>query len=205
MNEIENEGVLENLKKMYSDNFVVKNLKKFWPHKDNCEGFFVSEITKKFETENKFKYKKNIVFTPDKTWKILENKQKLQALHTFKNYFQSELPKHLDDFFIVSHDDVLWLQSKIYWQRLKHMPVRIVGLPFYKQFTNQKFDFNPYCAEALLKKTKKFINLNEEEAYEFFDHFEVKGNFADNKISLIKNRPFLLGLGRVSESRIRKI
>ncbi|OGJ51986.1 hypothetical protein A2335_03100 [Candidatus Peregrinibacteria bacterium RIFOXYB2_FULL_32_7] len=47
LNEFENEGVLKKLKGIYGASFEVLESKKFWPHKEEMEGFFTALILKK--------------------------------------------------------------------------------------------------------------------------------------------------------------
>jgi len=210
MNEVENEGVLNEMEKIYGKSFKVLKVKKFWPHKDNVEGFFSALITKKSDgyelVSPNLRYQNNRKISEGKRlWNIYPYKKSHEILKRFAKFFGFELPEFFKNITVVEHENTLWIQSSIFWNFFRFLPVKSLGLPFAKKRREHDIDFVSDISNAFGYLFKNFIKLDDKQAEQFLSNNEVKGDFGDKRISALKNDIFAIGIAKASGERVIRV
>lgn len=211
LNDIENEGVLEEMKSIY-DTFEVKQMKKFWPHKDNSEGFFASVIYKQ-PLESDPEQKRNInlkkKLSPAKQqWQILTRNKQKKVWCDFATALDFVLPSYIEGeegIYLLRYQDKIWMQSGVFWNEFSDMSVKQVGLPLAKCHPNDELDYLSCAANCFGHLFAKNLSLSNEVLEQFLCSNEILGEYGDEGFYGIYKRPLVLGLGKVSKGRLKRI
>ncbi len=208
LNEIENEGVLKNMKEIYGDAFEVVSMKKFWPHIDLVEGFFSAKILKQgFEKQGlavSIKYKGNREVSEAKNkWKILPKHKRDKILKDFMQYFGFEVRHKI---LLVQYEETIWMQPALFWEKFKYMSVKYVGMPFAKINRKGEIEYMKYVVNVFGHLFQKhLIELDDKEVEQFFCSHEFPYLYDKEGIFALTKKPYLLGLCKLSNGKIKKL
>lgn len=165
MNLLENEWVLEKMKKKYGNAFEIISQKHFWPHVDQTGGFFVAKIHKNLSIETIEKNDEKIN-TDIKTYK---------GSLPYKTQIWINLYEHLGKILVVKdHPYLEFIRKKYYFMRFGEA----IG---YSENGNIRLDSLSY--RYLDTSSIKRIELNNETKLDQYLHGEImEYNWEDGEI-----------------------
>lgn len=204
LNEIENEGVLEKMKVLYGDSFVIKEVKKFWPHRDCYEGFFSALVYKKSRTDI-VKLPKTAMSREKMTWLMCPRKKKLEFLIQISKIFDFKIPKYFDKILLVEHENEFWLQSITFWRNFRYLSVRKVGVLIGKLRPGKKIEFTREFGNGFGHLFKNTLKFDDNEIEKYTHSNEIIGDFKKEAYVAIENNHFFVGLAKVVGNKLKKV